>query len=130
VRRNLLYNSKQETCKKFIYYDSFTSNNPIQHTHTFVDQVDFISSRRAKSNTDVLKKPKGTNINPFRFYVEPRPTVWFSCCAPMSEDVRRGFVAFVRPLSEPVRRFSSCSTDFNQQIAQVVLFLFLYVLLF
>jgi hypothetical protein len=27
------------------------------------------------------------------------------------------FVAFVRPLSEPVRRFSSCSTDFNQQIA-------------
>ena len=29
------------------------------------------------------------------------------------------------PLSEPVRRFSSCSTDFSQQIAQVVLFLFL-----
>jgi hypothetical protein len=36
-------------------------------------------------------------------------------------------VAFVRPLSEPVRRFSSCSTDFSQQIAQVVLFLFLHV---
>jgi hypothetical protein len=35
-----------------------------------------------------------------------------------------------RPLSEPVRRFSSCSTDFSQQIAQVVLFLFLYVFLF
>jgi hypothetical protein len=41
-----------------------------------------------------------------------------------------GFVAFVRPLSEPVRRFSSCSTDFSQQIAQVVLFLFLNVFLF
>jgi hypothetical protein len=41
-----------------------------------------------------------------------------------------GFVAFVRPLSEPVRRFSSCSTDFGQQIAQVVLCLFLYVFLF
>jgi hypothetical protein len=40
------------------------------------------------------------------------------------------FVAFVRPLSEPVRRFSSCSTDFSQQIAHVVFFLFLYVFLF
>jgi hypothetical protein len=40
------------------------------------------------------------------------------------------FVAFVRPLSEPVRRFSSCSTDVSQQIAQVVLFLFLRVFLF
>jgi hypothetical protein len=40
------------------------------------------------------------------------------------------FVESVRPLSEPVRRFSSCSTDFSQQIAQVVLFLFLYVFLF
>jgi len=40
------------------------------------------------------------------------------------------FIAFVRPLSEPVQRFSSCSTDFSQQRAQVVLFLFLYVFLF
>jgi hypothetical protein len=40
------------------------------------------------------------------------------------------FVASVHPLSEPVRRFSSCSMDFSQQIAQVVLFLFLYVFLF
>jgi hypothetical protein len=40
------------------------------------------------------------------------------------------FVAFVRPLSEPLRRFSSCSTDFSQQIAQVVLFLFLCDFLF
>jgi hypothetical protein len=37
------------------------------------------------------------------------------------------FVAFFRPLSEPVRRFSSCSTDFSQQIVQVLLFLFLHV---
>jgi hypothetical protein len=35
------------------------------------------------------------------------------------------FVAFVRPLSESARRFSSCSTEFSQQIAQVVLFLVL-----
>ena len=33
-------------------------------------------------------------------------------------------------LSEPVRHFSSCSTDFSQQIVHVVLFLFLYVFLF
>jgi hypothetical protein len=48
-------------------------------------------------------------------------------CRKTSDTV---FVTFVRPLSEPVRRFSSCSTDFNQQIAQLVLFLFLYVFLF
>jgi hypothetical protein len=28
------------------------------------------------------------------------------------------------PLSEPVRHFPSCTTDFSQQVAQVVLFLF------
>jgi hypothetical protein len=32
---------------------------------------------------------------------------------------------FAAPLSETVQFFSSCSTDFSQQIAQVVLFLFL-----
>jgi hypothetical protein len=48
-------------------------------------------------------------------------------CRKMSDTV---FVAFVHPLSEPVERFSSCSTDFSQQIVQVVLFLFLYAFLF
>jgi hypothetical protein len=48
-------------------------------------------------------------------------------CRKTSDTV---FVAFVRPLSESVRRFSSCSTDFSQQITQVVPFLFLYVFLF
>jgi hypothetical protein len=48
-------------------------------------------------------------------------------CRKMSDTV---FVAFVHPLSEPVRRFSSCTTDFSQQIAQVVLLLFLCVFLF
>jgi hypothetical protein len=38
-----------------------------------------------------------------------------------------GFVAFVRPMSEPVRRFVLCITYFSQQIAQVLLFLFLRV---
>jgi hypothetical protein len=51
----------------------------------------------------------------------------FSYSAPMSEDVRHVFCC-VRPLSEPVRRFSSC-TEFSQQIAQAVLFLFLHVFL-
>jgi hypothetical protein len=72
----------------------------------------------------------GVKINPFRSYVGPHPTVQFSSSAPMSEDVRHGFVEFVSPLSEVVRRFSSCSTDFSQQIAQVVFFLFLHVFLF
>jgi hypothetical protein len=48
-------------------------------------------------------------------------------CRKTSDKV---YVAFVHPLSEPVRRFSSCNTDFSQQIAQAVLFLFLYVFLF
>ena len=45
----------------------------------------------------------------------------------MSGDVQHFFccVCAPTPLSEPVRRFSSCSTDFSQRIAQVVLFLFL-----
>jgi hypothetical protein len=48
-------------------------------------------------------------------------------CRKTSDTV---FAAFVRPLSEPVRRFSSCSTDFSQQIAQFVLFLFVHAFLF
>jgi hypothetical protein len=51
----------------------------------------------------------------------------FLLCRKTSDTV---FVVFVCPLSEPVRRFSACSTDFSQQIAQVVLFLFLHVFLF
>jgi hypothetical protein len=43
-----------------------------------------------------------SHFNPFRSYVRPRPTLSFSCS----------------------RRFCSC-TGFNQQITQVVLFLFL-----
>jgi hypothetical protein len=31
-------------------------------------------------------------FNHFRSYVKPRPTVWFSCSAPMSENVRHGFL--------------------------------------
>jgi hypothetical protein len=71
--------------------------------------------------------PRSSNqgpINPFRSYVRPRPTLWFSCSAPMSEDIRHIFVV-PASLSETVRRFSSCSTDFGQQTTQVVLFLFL-----
>jgi hypothetical protein len=36
-------------------------------------------------------------FNPFRSYVEPRPTVWFSCSAPMLVDVRHGFFFFCSP---------------------------------
>jgi hypothetical protein len=54
----------------------------------------------------------------------------FQFCSDVERRPTRFFVAFVRPLSEPVRRFSSCSTDFSQQIAQVVLFPFLHVFSF
>jgi hypothetical protein len=37
------------------------------------------------------------HFNPFRSYVEPRPTVWFACFAPMSENVRHGFCCVCSP---------------------------------
>jgi hypothetical protein len=61
--------------------------------------------------------------NLVRQYDFPVP-LW---CRKTSDTV---FVAFVCPLSEPVWCFSSCSTGFSQQTAQVVLFLILYVFLF
>jgi len=36
-------------------------------------------------------------FNPFRSYIGPRPTVWFSSSAPMSEDVRHGFCCVCSP---------------------------------
>jgi hypothetical protein len=36
-------------------------------------------------------------INSFRSYIRPRPTVWFSSSAPMSEDVRHGFRCVCSP---------------------------------
>jgi hypothetical protein len=36
-------------------------------------------------------------FNPFRSYVGPCPTVWFSCSAPMSEDVWHGFCCVCSP---------------------------------
>jgi hypothetical protein len=36
-------------------------------------------------------------INPFWSYVGPRPTVWFSSSAPMSEDIRHNFCCVCSP---------------------------------
>jgi hypothetical protein len=36
-------------------------------------------------------------INPFRSYIGPRPTVWFSSSVPMSEDVRRSLCCVYSP---------------------------------
>jgi hypothetical protein len=63
-------------------------------------------------------------FNPFWSYIGPRPTVWFSSSAPMSEDVRRGFCCVCSPAVGACPTICSCSTDFSQQIAQVVLFCF------
>jgi hypothetical protein len=38
-----------------------------------------------------------TNLNPFRSYIGPRPTVWFSSSAPMSEAVRHSFCCVCLP---------------------------------
>jgi hypothetical protein len=73
-----------------------------------------------KVTTLTLSDPMSDLVRQYAFPVPLR-------CRKTSDTV---FVAFVRPLSEPFWRFSSCSTDFSQQIAQVVLSLFLHVFLF
>jgi hypothetical protein len=55
------------------------------------------SSTRGAAATLALLDPDHDIINPFRSYVEPRPTVWFSCSAPMSEDVWHGFCCVCSP---------------------------------
>jgi hypothetical protein len=70
--------------------------------------------------TLTLSDPSSNLVREYDFPVPLR-------CRKTSDTI---FVAFVCPLSEPVRRFSSCSTDFNQRVLQVVHFLFLYVFLF
>jgi hypothetical protein len=74
------------------------------------------------SRIDILTLSDPTS-NLVRQYDFPVPLP----CRKTSDTV---YVAFVCLLSEPVRRFSSYSTDFSQQIVQVVLFLILYVFLF
>jgi hypothetical protein len=37
------------------------------------------------------------HVNPFWSYVGPRLTVWFSCSAPVSEDVRHDFCCVCSP---------------------------------
>jgi hypothetical protein len=80
--------------------------------------------RRSRSKFDfnafTLSDPTSDLVRQYDFPVLLR-------CRKTSDTV---YVAFVRPLSEHVRRFSSCSTDFSQQIAQDVLFLYLNVFLF
>jgi hypothetical protein len=75
---------------------------------------------RNANNILTLSDPTSNLVRQYDFPVPLRSRM-------TSETV---FVAFVPPLSEPVRRFSSCSTDFSQQIAQIVLFLFFHAFLF
>jgi hypothetical protein len=92
-------------------------------TYTFYSHENFFSHSQAVSlnpNILTLSDPTSNLVRQYDFPVPLR-------CRKTSDTV---FVAFVRPLSELVQCFLSCSTDFSQQIAQVVLFLFLYVFLF
>jgi hypothetical protein len=131
-----LYHTKL-TKWKFIFLNSCQSKGPISNTEEFLNlcqdgtnasmclgdyaeqQVHF---RATNDNTWHL-----TLFNPTSNLVRQYDFPVLLQCWKMSDTV---FVEFVCPLSEPVRRFSSCSTDFSQQIAQVVLFLFLHVFLF
>jgi hypothetical protein len=79
-----------------------------------------ITMQANPDNTLTLSDPTSDLVRQYDFPVLLR-------CRKTSDTV---FVAFVRPLSEHVRRFSTCSTNFSQQIEQVVHFLFLYVFLF
>jgi hypothetical protein len=83
---------------------------------TFTDPFQTFRERHVLTLSD----PKSDLVRQYNFPVLFR-------CRKTSDT---GFVAFVRPLSEPVQRLSSCSTDFSQQIAQFALFLFLHVSLF
>jgi hypothetical protein len=108
--RVLQLNEKVSVVTKTDYTNlsNFSSNSPFQ-THLI-----YLNSLLT------LSDPTSNLVRQYDFPVPLR-------CRKTPDTV---FVAFVRPLSEPVRRFSSCSTDFSQQIAQVVLFLYLHVFLF
>jgi hypothetical protein len=90
------------------------------HTFKWINQPDAAINYRFIACRLTLSDPTSNLVRQYDF------PVWLRC-RKTSDTV---FVAFVRQPSEPVRRFSSCSTDFSQQIAQVILFLFLYVFLF
>jgi hypothetical protein len=62
-----------------------------------VPKYRYIFSWNNYFHTKKMQYVISVNINPFRFYVQPSSTVWFSCSAPMSEDVRHGFCCFCSP---------------------------------
>jgi hypothetical protein len=113
---------------------------------TTKSNVILINKSLQNSGPDILKSSTWTSVFTFRTC---RVICWncsvLTLSDPTSDLVRQYdfpvllrcwktsdtvFVAFVHPLSESVQCFSSCFTDFSQQIAQVVLFLFLHVFLF
>jgi hypothetical protein len=100
-----------------------SSSSPSSQSLPFFHLKHYFVSLKASMTTSrhlTLSDPTWDLVRQYDFPVLFR-------CRKTSDAV---FVAFVRPLSEPVRRFFSCSTDFSQQMAQVVLFLFLHVFLF
>jgi hypothetical protein len=105
------------TCRHLIFFPPFNSRS--SDMEIFRTLYIFIFTYSSVSDL-TLSDPTSNLVRQYDFPIPLR-------CRKTSDTV---FVAFVRPLSEPVRRFSSCSTDFSQQIAQVILFLFLYVFLF
>jgi hypothetical protein len=74
------------------YETSFT-NHPVTRSS-------ILQKRRSQLYRWKKRTGKGNSclyINPFRSYVEPRPTVWYFFSAPMSEDVRHCFCCVCSP---------------------------------
>ena len=114
--------------EKYLILKITVSRDTVHYYQVSVCQIvpfaeNFVARRHCHTShchSCTLSDPTSDLVRQYEFPVPLR-------CRKTSDTV---FVVFVRPLSEPVRRFSSCSRDFSQQIAQVVLFLFLYVFLF
>jgi hypothetical protein len=107
-------------CTRYVVLCCCTLNKSVQKCSGFNCDLKKRKRNKAYLRHLTFSYPTSDLVRQYNFPVLLR-------CRKTSDMV---FFAFVRLLSEPVRRFSSCSTDFSQQIEQVVLFLFLCVFLF
>jgi hypothetical protein len=108
----------------FLYGGIFPKHCDLEHPSMPVILQDLLPSTQ---NFNILLKPQIRLAYDYRLLTLVRQYD-FSVLFRYRKTSDTVFVRLVRTLSEPARRFSSCSIDFSQQIAQVVLFLFLNVI--
>jgi hypothetical protein len=97
-----------------------SSLNKISLKNSAVYYTAFLTALLPVSLALTLSDPTSNLVRQYDFPVPIQ-------CRKTSDTV---FVAFVRPLSETVRRLFSFSTEFSQHLSQVVLFMFLHVFSF